>query len=510
MSARRQLYINKGLLVVLGLGLTAYKHIALGFPLAPGAVEQVWTVQARIRFEATGEPAKVTLNLPDDTEHLVIVDAGGAAPGFGFDVQEADNEVLGIWASRAPEGLQTLYYQARVQRGRGDWSDVDEEDPPKPKKPEFSGAKADAADAVLADAFARSADATTFATRLVKEFQSKEPDENVLALLRTTQGQAELNQLLVDLLRSAEIPARALRGIDIAEVGRRSTLLELLEYYDGERWVVLDPRSGKLGMPELFLPWQRGGLGLFQVDGGGNSEISYSVRLDELAARDAVLTLGKAQGTGLLDFSIYSLPVDVQNTFASLLLIPIGALIVVILRNLVGLTTSGTFMPILIALALVQTTLVTGLVLFIVVVGFGLVIRSYLTHLNLLLIPRLAAVLIVVIMIYVLLSIVGFKLGFTAAFSVTLFPMIIISWTIERMSVLWDEEGPRQVFIQGGGSLLTAVFAYLVMTNSYVAFLVFAYPELLFILLAMILAIGQYTGYRLTELRRFEPLAREL
>ena len=280
--------------------------------------------------------------------------------------------------------------------------------------------------------------------------------------------------------------------------------------HDGETWHVVDPRTGDTGMPWTFLPWQRGAQALFEVEGGRNSEIGFSVRADELAARNVALNLGRAQGAGVIDFSIYTLPVDIQNTFATLLLIPIGALVVVILRNLVGLKTSGTFMPILIAVTFVQTTLVTGLILFLTVVGVGLVIRSYLTHLNLLLVPRIAAVLIVVITTYVALSVVGFKAGITAAFSVTFFPMIIISWTIERMSILWEEDGPREVMIQGGGSLLTAIVAYLVMTERHVGFLVFTYPELLLVVLAIILAIGQYSGYRLSELRRFEPLSRDL
>jgi len=57
---------------------------------------------------------------------------------------------------------------------------------------------------------------------------------------------------------------------------------------------------------------------------------------------------------GLVDFSIYSLPIEQQNAFKIILLLPIGALIVVIMRLLIGIRTSGTFMPILIALALIQ------------------------------------------------------------------------------------------------------------------------------------------------------------
>lgn len=77
------------------------------------------------------------------------------------------------------------------------------------------------------------------------------------------------------------------------------------------------------------------------------------------------------------------------------------------------------------------------------------------------------------------------------------------------MSVLWEEEGPRDVFIQGGGSLFTASIVYLVMTNKFLGHLTYAFPELLLVLLAIILIIGSYSGYRLSELRRFEPMSRE-
>ena len=81
--------------------------------------------------------------------------------------------------------------------------------------------------------------------------------------------------------------------------------------------------------------------------------------------------------------------------------------------------------------------------------------------------------------------------------------MIILAWTIERMSILWEEEGPKEVLIQGGGSLFVAVLAYLLMTQPLIQHLAFNFPELHLCLLALILLVGRYTGYRLTELSRF-------
>jgi len=36
--------------------------------------------------------------------------------------------------------------------------------------------------------------------------------------------------------------------------------------------------------------------------------------------------------------------------------------------------------------------------------------------------------------------------------------------------------------------------------------LIFTFPELLLLVLAVVLLLGRYTGYRLTELRRFAPI----
>ncbi len=131
--------------------------------------------------------------------------------------------------------------------------------------------------------------------------------------------------------------------------------------------------------------------------------------------------------------------------FKTIMLIPIGgALIVVFLRVIIGLKTSGTFMPVLIAVAFVQTQLVTGIVGFLLIVGTGLIIRSYLSKLNLLLVARISAVIITVILIISVFTIVAFRIGLTEGLSITFFPMIILSWTIERMSILWEEEGGRK------------------------------------------------------------------
>jgi hypothetical protein len=207
-----------------------------------------------------------------------------------------------------------------------------------------------------------------------------------------------------------------------------------------------------------------------------------------------------------MNLSIHDLPLEEQTLFKGLLLIPIGVVMLVFLRVIIGIKTSGTFMPVLIAMAFIQTQLITGLVGFVLIVGSGLVIRSYLSKLNLLLVARISAVIIMVIMMIGIFSALAFKLGLTDGMKITFFPMIILAWTIERMSILWEEEGPHEVLKQGGGSLLAAVIAYLAMDNELIRHLTFNFLGLQLILMATVLLLGNYTGYRLSELKRFKPL----
>ena len=83
------------------------------------------------------------------------------------------------------------------------------------------------------------------------------------------------------------------------------------------------------------------------------------------------------------------------------------------------------------------------------------------------------------------------------------------AWGLKAVSssdTVTEEDGPEEVFIQGSGSLVVAVLAFLLMEASLFQHLSFNFPELNLVLLAFILALGRYTGYKLTELRRFRAM----
>ncbi|MEE3325947.1 MAG: inactive transglutaminase family protein [Myxococcota bacterium] len=511
MSARLQLAIAVVVLTGLGLGLTLYKHFALGFPLLPGRVAEVWTAEARITFDAEGKDQDIELSLaiPQSSSSLRVLNQYTASMGYDFEYRMEDGQPRGVWTGKDKSGKQVIYYQVVAFEGKGPKRTPDTTPPSGVSPANFEPAYRKAADALIEKVRAKVQGAVPFASQIILELAASNPNDDVRMLLGISSDANSRARLAVDLINLSGTPARIARGIALEDGRRREKLSDAVEVWTGERWQDFQPDTGTIGLPPRFLLWQRGGESLLDLVGGHGSHVTFSTLSEIRGTRGLVVLKGEEEKAPLVDFSIYTLPINEQNIFKLLLLVPIGALVVVLMRCVVGVRTSGTFMPILIALAFKQTELLSGLVMFVVVVAIGLVIRTYLSRLNLLLVPRISAVVIVVILLFAGVSIASYKLGIEAGLNVTFFPMIIMAWTIERMSVLWEEEGAREALIQGTGSLAVAVLVYLAMSIPLVEYLTFSFPELLLVVLAATLLLGHYTGYRLTELRRFAPMVHD-
>lgn len=496
--SRTPFYLVVGLLVIVGAALSLHRHLVFEVPWTPGEQREIWAVEAQVRLDALDGPVKVEFALPADQQGFRLLGEHTASPGYGLAFDERPGGRIAQWSIRHAQGVQQLYYSADILVAPNQPAAAI---PPPPLREVHWETPFDtAAEAVVRRAYQRSADPHTLARELVRELTGEHQGENARLLLTRHQPA----RLLVMLLNQAGVAAREVSALVLEDGRRRQSLTPWLQVYDGEDWILIDPASGRQGRPANVLLWNAGDGPVLQVEGGRGSSVSFAM-LRQTQPASAALS-GRAVDDTLLGFSIHSLPLEEQSLFRTILLIPIGALIVVMLRILVGIQTSGTFMPVLIALAFIQTSLPTGLIGFLLVVSVGLVIRSYLSHLNLLLVARVSAVIITVIGIISVFSVMSYRMGLNAGLTITFFPMIILAWTIERMSILWEEEGPREVLIQGGGSLLTAVLAYLAMTNPWVRHITFNFLGVQLIVAALILVIGNYTGYRLLELRRFRPI----
>ena len=501
MHSKKPFYILVALLFIAGIAASVYRGIEHNVPFLPGEQVQSWAVDAKVSFQGTGQPAEVTFSVPKDPAFEILAE-NATSPGYGLSAIDDNNGRQITWSTREAIGQQDLYYKVTlVPSGKNEV--LAEQEPPTPQAYNWSATEQAAAEQVMNEIWSRSATNLSFAQQLNKSFNATERSQN-LELLLTTNSRADL---FIRMLNSKGIPAKKVSGLFLEDQRRRQQLTTFVEVYHQGQWIIFNPADGSQGRPDNLLIWDRSAKSTLDVVGGVNSQVNFSMLQDTRSALATSIDMLKNKDA--LDFSLYQLPLEEQSLFKGILLIPIGVLMVVFLRVIIGIKTSGTFMPVLIALAFIQTTLLTGLIGFLLIVAFGLMIRSYLSDLNLLLISRISAVIIVVIGIIGLFTLLSYKFGLSEGLTITFFPMIILAWTIERMSILWEEEGAKEVMVQGGGSLFVATLAYLAMSASWVQHWVFNFLGIHLVILAIVLLMGQYTGYKLLELRRFRPLAGE-
>ena len=342
---------------------------------------------------------------------------------------------------------------------------------------------------------------------ILRDLTSPDRSENVNFLLGDNRSQARIASLAVQILRVNERIARTVHGIDLAKPGIKADEKDWLEVYIKDHWQWFSATTGQPRIPRSWYAWWRDDQPFVKIDGGKLDRRRVSVSRVEQSVLRQTLSLGKIKNSFLTTYSLYSLPVQQRQAFRIIMTLPIGIFMLVVLRNVIGLRGVGTFMPVLIALAFRETHLLWGVVLFSVVLSAGLLVRLYFDHLKLLLVARLGAIVMFVILFMAMVTVLSHKLNFEPGMSVALFPLVILTMTIERVSVMWDESGPAVAIKQAIMSLVIASVCYLVISAPPLQHIFFAFPELILVLAALTLLIGRYTGYRLSELLRFRVLA---
>lgn len=496
-------------LIALAAFIVSMKVSYLHMPLVPGEESDVWTVEARIDFTGRNGPARVTFTLPQEDPGFTIVDENFVSRSFGLTLDSSGPVREAVWTLRRSQGEQALFYRAQVypEKAGGDRDADRQQSPDFPAVPEYPEPLASAIDDVLSRARDESADIFTFANRLLTILNDRN-DENV-KVIRSSRPASEWVPLITEILAGARIPSRIVYGISLSPGFIEQPLITWIEVNNGTRWRGFNPESGERGYPDNFYPWVKGQRDIVDVDGVRNLNVNFSATRTSIAQVELAQQVESTLMTGLLNFTLFSLPLATQEVYKVLLMVPLGALVIAFMRVVVGVPTFGTFTPILIALAFRETQLGWGVTLFLMILLTGFLVRVALANLRLLLVPRLAAMLIVVIGLMVMMSLLSVRLGFVQGLSIALFPMVILTMTIERMSIVWEERGSGETLKETLGSLLVAISGYFVMTNPHLMHLMFNFPELLLVVLATCVLFGTYSGYRLSEVLRFKDLAQE-
>ena len=501
----RRIVLLVSALVLIALSILYFKVHVLKFTLLPSPETELWLLECRVKFETPGGPVRASISMPEEVPGYFLTGVS-TTPGFRFDSEERDGRLIANWSGTADGGTHTILYQMRLIPDRHAGRIADPIEPV--RKPVWS----DGITAAAAEAFLKQLDPggrakpEVLIPRVLKELHNRNLPSVRTLLPKNRQG-AHFVRIAGKLLAMRGIPSRLVEGIYLVDGRRRQMLSAQLEAFYGNRIHRFDPLTGKLRTADGFLPLRNGDTSLLEIQGVRNPKFHISVLKTSVTAANLNQLRGSlVRHSWILDLSGFNLPLEEQNLFKQIAMLPLAILVIVIIRNLIGLQTMGTFMPVLISLAFLDTGLTAGIISFVLIISIGLLIRSCLTKLNLLMVPRISAVVILVILLMKIMSVIAYTFGFMHGQAVTYFPLIILAWTIERSSMIWEEDGPRVAVRQLLVSLLACLPCYLLMSNATLQCFFFSFPEMNLIVLALILLIGVYTGYRLTELKRFRPL----
>ena len=339
-----------------------------------------------------------------------------------------------------------------------------------------------------------------------------QPDNSSLKDVLALKSGSYLGQarLLTALARLNDIPARISFGVQILDPDEKSnkyTRVFYTEVFIEGRWVPINPHQKEFGViKDNFIVLHQNSERY--ADSFNNRDI-LSVYAKPIAYRtyESATYVKKLNNEHPFwsQVSLHRFPLSIQSIFFAILLIPFGTVILSFLRVVVGVNTFGIFTPILLTLFFLETSLVFGLIFFFLVVLVGLSQRFLLDKFYLLAVPRLSILLTLVILMYLGFAIYMDHYGLMGVGhgSLNYFPIVIITVFIERFSIYYIEEGPRNTLKTALGTFAVSILCYLLLSIIWLKTLLFNNPELLLFAVGMNLLLGSYKGYRLLEFFRF-------
>jgi hypothetical protein len=280
-----------------------------------------------------------------------------------------------------------------------------------------------------------------------------------------------------------------------------------VEVYVNNYWVPFDTINDHFAeIPGNFLALYYGDLVLFKHTSNTNFQYSFNIS-KHLMAKSR--THAKYTGASHAGFDFYALFEEIgvsQNLLKILIMLPFGALVVVIFRNVIGLETFGTFLPALIAAAARETGLLWGLIGFVLIILVASMLRKLLDWVQLLHSPKMAIILTVVVVVMLIMSMISVRFGLFELAHISLFPIAILAITAERFAIVEAEQGWKKAMQISAMTIVVISACYVVMDSLFLQNMVLAFPETLLLVIALNLWLGKWIGMRLYEFYRFRRL----
>lgn len=514
------------LLITIPLGMLFYKSQVLNLSLLPQMVDDVWNFHLTARPK--GDTTSFSFPIPKPGPGIKITDERIRSKSFEVFIDSNSDSTLATWTSKEPI-KQKVTYSARIDLKPLSYKNIPKdytETYPKGlnrylKVPELLP-EDEAAISHLESAILEGNEDKTSVMRKIYYYVEEEIQRNteiktIHQTLNTGKGSPLVKARLFNVMaRRQRVPSRIVVMVRMPEVktenNQKLRFTFANEVFLANKWIPIDTNRGFFGeRPDSFMVVHRNYEEVEKIISKKN--VSYSIQ----AERARINRFNKAEfkkeviksDSIFSKLSLYRLPLPLQTMFTTIMLIPVGTLVLSIARNLIGIPTFGIFTPILLTLFFKETSFGFGFLFFGVVVLIGIGERYVLDKFYLLAVPRLSIILNLVIMLMIGYSLFSSDIAFISQKHLAFFPIVIVTTNIERLSIMLTEEGLLNTFKTLLGTLVIAILGYFLYTIHSLEMFMFTNPELLFTIIGLLILIGKYKGYRLSEFIRFRDLVRQ-
>jgi hypothetical protein len=197
-------------------------------------------------------------------------------------------------------------------------------------------------------------------------------------------------------------------------------------------------------------------------------------------------------------------------TVILLLMFPIIATMIAFLRQVVGIKAFGIYTPSIIIFAFFATGIKYGVALFISVILVGMAVRFILKRFRMLYLPRIAITLSTVALAMLMMLAAGGSLQRTGLAAVSIFPLLIMITLVEKFIATQIEKGNKTAFYLALETLAIAIAGYYLLKWDFLIEFVVAYPWVILLTIPINIALGKWTGLRISEYLRFKEVFKKM
>lgn len=509
------------ILLILFISLVLIKVFVFDYTPSTVLPETGYSVTLKMEASGHGDKINIKATLPISNRHQEIFDEQFESGEFDFSNNSIGENRIGKWRQFSAQGKQEITYRFNVISKEVAFVLPDKFAINKNKAPVQYLEKTEliqTGDYEILDKLKQlnlnsNSDGVT-AIKEIYKFISETINTSGFsgktdALTTLRLGEASCNgksRLFVAMLRTLGIPSRLVGGI-ILKDGNKTVTHQWLEVLVGNEWVTMDPTNKHFAVtPKHYLTVYYGDEPFFKRTSNVNFKYSFDIELKNYSRETNYSGLANHPMNIMNAWSLFSKAGLSMDLLRVILMIPIGAIVTVIFRNVVGLKTFGTFLPALIASSFRETNLLWGVLAFTAIILVGSVLRWGIDKLRITHTPKLTILLVFVVFSLLIISASGVLLDNMELAKATLFPLALMSITIERYALLTQESGNKEALKIYVNTIIVVVFCYIVINSLTLQTLVLAFPEAMLLVICGGLYFGNWIGIRITELFRFRNL----